>query len=119
MREFRRMDSERQREFAPRVSQRLVEIADELVALESETETVAPDSAIGRLSRIDAMQMQQMAVAQRQRLRDEEMRLREALQRIETGTFGRCQLCGQDIAIERLEYQPDAVVCIGCAKKKR
>lgn len=41
----------------------------------------------------------------------------EALQRIEDGTFGVCQECGQPIAKPRLLAIPYASTCINCARK--
>ena len=39
----------------------------------------------------------------------------EALHRIDTGTYGVCEGCGQPIAAERLEVRPFARRCIACA----
>jgi len=41
----------------------------------------------------------------------------EALTRIEQGTFGRCQECGQEIGTERLQALPYTPHCIDCARK--
>lgn len=35
-----------------------------------------------------------------------------ALDKIEKGTFGKCEVCGEDIAIERLRVYPSAKVCM-------
>jgi DnaK suppressor protein len=40
-----------------------------------------------------------------------------ALQRIEDGTFGTCETCGQPISAERLEAIPYATQCIDCRRK--
>jgi RNA polymerase-binding protein DksA len=40
-----------------------------------------------------------------------------ALARIEEGTFGTCQNCGQQIALERLEALPYAELCIDCKRR--
>ena len=40
-----------------------------------------------------------------------------ALQRIEDGTFGICESCGQPISEERLEAIPYATQCIDCRRK--
>lgn len=82
-------------------------------------EAIAPDKSIGRLSRLDSMQMQQMALAAKRRLESELLDLEEALRRIAAGKYGRCELCGNDIAAERLEYQPSAVCCVRCLEGKR
>ena len=42
-----------------------------------------------------------------------------ALKRIDAGSFGTCQSCGNPIALERLEALPWAADCIDCHSKKR
>ena len=43
--------------------------------------------------------------------------VQEALTRIEAGTFGRCQECGDPIAKQRLQALPYTKHCIQCARK--
>jgi DnaK suppressor protein len=43
--------------------------------------------------------------------------INDALARIEHGTFGRCENCGQEISRERLEALPYARYCTRCARK--
>ena len=43
--------------------------------------------------------------------------INDALDRIEQGTFGRCEECGQEISRERLEALPYARYCVLCAQK--
>jgi DnaK suppressor protein len=113
------MDPVAQARFRPLIAGRLAAIGRELEALKDETAVVSPDAAIGRLSRLDSMQAQQMALAGKHRLEEERARLIEAQHRIDTGTYGRCLLCGGDIAGERLEYQPDAVTCVPCLNRRK
>lgn len=40
----------------------------------------------------------------------------QALERIEDGTYGKCERCGQQIAEERLEAIPHATRCIDCQR---
>lgn len=108
---------DQQEPFRPMIMARILEIDQQLVTGRDETQAIAPDAAIGRISRLDSIQMQQMALAGKRRLQEERERLREALRRIDTGTYGRCLLCGEDISPERLEYQPDAVACVGCLQR--
>ncbi|VAW21458.1 hypothetical protein MNBD_ALPHA12-1867 [hydrothermal vent metagenome] len=71
----------------------------------------------GRLSRIDAMGQQAMAQAQ-QRQRDQHlMRIEQALKRIESGDFGFCGDCEEQIARKRLDIDPSAPLCIKCAAR--
>jgi DnaK suppressor protein len=43
--------------------------------------------------------------------------LDEAIRRVEAGTYGRCDTCGQPITAERLAARPAARTCIGCAAR--
>ena len=40
-----------------------------------------------------------------------------ALERIDKGTFGRCQECGKEIPRERLQALPYTPYCVACAQK--
>lgn len=55
------------------------------------------------------------------RIRDREHKLikkiKKALDRIEEGTFGICEACGDDISIERLKARPVTTECIECKTK--
>jgi DnaK suppressor protein len=52
------------------------------------------------------------------RIRDRERKLlskiEEALERIEDGTYGVCEECGEPIAVERLKARPVTTLCIDC-----
>ena len=73
--------------------------------------------SVGRLSRIDAMQQQAMAEAEARRRRSDIARIGAALARIEEGEFGWCLSCGEAIARKRLDIDPAASQCVGCAKR--
>ncbi len=55
------------------------------------------------------------------RIRDRESNLIHkitlALERLEDGTFGICELCEKDIGIERLRVRPVTTYCIKCKTK--
>jgi DnaK suppressor protein len=56
------------------------------------------------------------------RIRDREHKLikkiKKALDRIENGTFGVCDSCGEDISIKRLKARPVTTQCIDCKTKE-
>lgn len=55
------------------------------------------------------------------RIRDRErkliLKIKEALARIEDGTFGICEECGEEISEERLKARPVTTLCISCKTK--
>ncbi|HSG94746.1 MAG TPA: TraR/DksA C4-type zinc finger protein, partial [Afifellaceae bacterium] len=83
---------------------------------EDDRAAVALDQqAVGRLSRMDALQQQAMAqAAERARARDLQ-RIDAALRRIEDGEYGTCTDCGEAIAAKRLAVDPMASLCAACA----
>lgn len=56
------------------------------------------------------------------RIRDRERKLikkiQDAMQRMENGTFGVCEECGDDIGIARLKARPVTRLCINCKSKQ-
>jgi len=45
------------------------------------------------------------------------VKIKHALEKIEDGTFGECEECGEDIAEKRLMAKPDVVTCVFCQEK--
>jgi DnaK suppressor protein len=72
-------------------------------------------SRMGRLSRIDALQGQQMAQEIERRRQRRLVAIDGALQRIESGEFGNCFVCGRDIGAGRLAAYPATTRFIDCA----
>ena len=79
--------------------------------------TVELDQQVqGRLSRVDALQRQEMAKAIIERRRLEITKIDAALSRMDEGEFGFCLVCGDSIPEKRLDLDPTIAVCVGCAK---
>ena len=72
-------------------------------------------SRVGRLSRIDAMQQQEMAKASENQRAQQVTRIDAALARMDSGDFGYCLDCGEEIAHKRLAVDPSTPLCIDCA----
>ncbi|MBO9422470.1 TraR/DksA C4-type zinc finger protein [Labrenzia sp. R4_2] len=103
------------------VREKLVRLKAELESFSEISEdaraTVMLDQqAVGRLSRMDALQGQAMAQASERQRRADIQRIEAALKRLDDGDYGYCVDCGEDIAAKRLEVDPAAAFCIRCAK---
>ena len=70
--------------------------------------------SVGRLSRMDAIQMQSMDLAREERRRARMGQLDAALGRLAAGEYGYCLACGGGIAYKRLEADPAASRCVEC-----
>jgi DnaK suppressor protein len=74
-------------------------------------------TSVGRLSRMDAMQQQAMADAADRLTEFERQRIGVAFKRIDSGDYGCCVVCGEEIAEGRLRFDPSVLMCIFCAQE--
>ncbi|HAD88464.1 MAG: molecular chaperone DnaK [Rhodospirillaceae bacterium] len=100
--------------------ERLEGLIAELEAMDSLTEdsrkpVELDQTTQGRLSRMDALQVQAMQEATADRRRSEKMRAKAALERMDAGDFGYCVSCGEDIPKKRLDHDPTVPTCVDCA----
>lgn len=106
-------------ELLARFRERLEEARDTAIAVLGRTvDDVKPieasGSAIGRVTRIDAIQMQGMAQMSRAQLELRLEKVRNALAALDAGTYGTCRYCKGPIDLSRLEALPEAPFCLPC-----
>jgi len=104
------------------IRQKLLHLRTELQELEDTSkdtgEPVELDQArVGRLTRMDAMQAQQMALEAGRRRQQQVLKVEGALGRIESGDYGCCFLCGEEIDTRRLFVDPTNTRCMACAEQ--
>ncbi len=100
---------------------RLTARRDEIEALRSisaefRSAVELDQTSVGRVSRVEAMQAQQMALAQERTRESELARIAAALKRMDDGEYGYCIECGEAIAGKRLDFDPAIPTCIYCAR---
>jgi len=108
---------------APDLATLRAALVDRLDSLRAASETTADNrrpveldqTSVGRLSRMDAMQGQALAVATERRRHEEIRRIEAAILRIDEGEFGFCISCGEEIAAKRSSADPTVATCIACA----
>lgn len=99
------------------LSARLEELRTASAQTKDERAPVELDqTSVGRLSRIDSLQAQAMALAADKRRHDEMRRIESALERVEAGEYGYCVQCGEEIGEARLAADATVAACIKCAK---
>lgn len=72
-------------------------------------------TSVGRLSRMDAMQVQEMARQVNARRQARLRAIKAALQRVDEREYGYCLSCGRKIAAKRLAVDLITTRCIKCA----
>ena len=97
----------------------LIKEKDELKMLSLKTKdsrapVILDQQSVGRLSRMDAIQQQNMNLATETNRNNKISQIENTLKRIELGTFGICISCGEEISEKRLLIDPTVLKCIGC-----
>lgn len=107
----------------PDTAARLSEIRAELVREMARISTVDPGTVgigfgkrIGDGTNIAVDRMEQVRVHDLYRARVDDVD--RALARLADGTYGRCEVCGEEIPAARLEHLPSAVRCVRCATRE-
>ncbi|WP_369743045.1 TraR/DksA family transcriptional regulator [Pseudidiomarina sp. PP-1MA] len=109
------MDANQRKAFKKQLEEQKQQLLESEEANKDNTKPVKLDQqSIGRLSRMDAMQQQQMYQEQARRRKVHLQKIEGTLRRIESGEFGECFICGDDIGIKRLEFDPTQTRCIDC-----
>ena len=96
------------------------EISTQKHLIESFTETskpVAPDNAIGRLTRMEAISSQGISEASLNSSKVKLEQLEKALDKIDLPEFGVCIRCANSISEGRIMLMPESAVCVTCAEK--
>lgn len=103
------------------LKQQLEQLKEELqqsVSADAGAEKVELDqSRMGRLSRMDALQNQQISLDKQRRRQHHLKAVEGALRRLEQGQFGLCFICDEPISLARLRFEPTLTRCVDCAER--
>lgn len=79
------------------------------------TKPVAPDVAIGRISRMDAINNNSVATAALRQAEIKLKNLKRVLSTVGTKDFGICIKCHKPIPVGRILIRPESLLCVNCA----
>ena len=108
------MDHDTQRRYRAVLDAVAAELRGRLASDREARDPVSPDRAIGRVTRVEAMQAQQVSLAVHRRAQQRLQRVEHALKLISEDRYGACTTCGEDIDTARLDVSPDTFVCVPC-----
>jgi DnaK suppressor protein len=99
---------------------KLLDLKAELQDLEESSKTTVSEesaqTAVAGLSRKDAMQAHLMAQEPARRRQRQLGKIEGAIRRIESGDYGNCFICGEDIDAHRLSIDPTSTRCMKCVE---
>ncbi len=80
------------------------------------TKPVEPENAIGRISRMDAIQNKSVTEAALRKTREKLEKLEYALTKVDEDDFGICANCKQPIPLGRILIMPQSRTCVACSR---
>lgn len=87
---------------------------EEIAELEDLTKPIPPENAIGRISRMDAINNRSVNEAALRQKKEQLVNLQMALSNINSSGFGTCVRCGNEIPTGRLFVMPESTRCVKC-----
>ena len=103
-------------EIRQNILKEIKKVEERVVEYKELTRPVEPDVAIGRISRMDAINNKSVIEASLRQAEEKLRNLQRALSRVETLDFGICLKCGNQIPAGRILYRPESLTCVNCAK---
>jgi DnaK suppressor protein len=79
------------------------------------TKPVAPENAIGRISRMDAINNKSVIEAALRKAKEKLVKLKLALSKVDDNDFGLCIRCHKPIPLGRILIMPQARSCVACS----
>ncbi len=79
------------------------------------TKPIAPENAIGRISRMDAINNKSVTEAALRKSKDKLEKLKFALTKVEDDDFGLCFKCKKSIPLGRILIMPQSRTCVECS----
>jgi DnaK suppressor protein len=98
-----------------KLQQELDEVQKQLTALD---DALAEKPEYGMGKGDPGVTQWELDQAMHQRLEERAAAIQQALDRLDDGTYGRCERCGNRIHPDRLAVLPDTKICIKCAQEK-
>ena len=99
------------------VAKRISNLEKEIDELKELTKPIAPDCAIGRVSRMDAINNRSVSVAALAKKKEKLLALKSIINHIDDDNFGKCVSCGNEIPLGRILIIPESKKCMSCASR--
>lgn len=80
------------------------------------SQPISPDNAIGRVSRMDAINNRSVSQSALRQAEEKLRKLNYVLKKVGSDDFGVCVKCGQPIPLGRIMIKPESVHCVKCAR---
>ena len=111
------MTQEERQQIIEIINSDINKLTQKITELKEFTAPISPDDAIGRISRMDAINNKSITEASMRNLQTRLDQLQKISQVVNDKEFGLCIKCHKPIAFERLKIRPEIRLCAGCLQK--
>lgn len=112
---FHKMDNITNDEIRERILKEIAKTEQDIKEYKEMTKPVAPENAIGRLSRMDAINNKAVTEAAQRQAESKLDKLKYVLEKVGDEDFGVCKKCKQPIPLGRILLMPHSFYCVRCA----
>lgn len=102
-------------EIKERILQEIEKTKNQIEEYKELTKPISPDNAIGRVSRMDAINNRSVNEASLRQAEDKLKNLERVLKQAGTNDFCRCLKCRKQIPLGRILIRPESLYCVNCA----
>ena len=99
-----------------RIEEELIITSKKIEEYRELTKPISPENAIGRVSRMDAINNKSINDVALRKAELKYNNLKVALSKIEDSDFGLCRKCHQPIPLGRLLLMPQVITCVHCSR---
>ena len=110
------MNKEDKQEVKKRIQEELQKTQLAINDYKESTKPISPENAIGRISRMDAINNKSVVEAALRKANEKLSKLKLVLEKVDDSDFGLCIRCGNPIPIGRILLMPQSRLCVSCAQ---
>jgi DnaK suppressor protein len=99
-----------------KILKEILKTEKQITDYEELTKPIAPNDAIGRISRMDAINNRSVNEASLRQVKQKLGNLNRVLDCFGTSDFGVCIKCKQEIPLGRILIRPESLLCVNCAQ---
>ena len=99
------------------IEEKIIKLNNDIIKLIDLTQPISPDCAIGRISRMDAINNKSINEASLRQKKTQLKALQYALIHVDDADFGKCVNCSREIPLGRIILIPESKKCVICASR--
>ena len=110
------METEKREQLKDHIKKKIETVKKDIKSYQLNSQPVAPDNAIGRLTRMEAINSKSINEAALNKAKQTLTKMEHALMMIDSPDFGLCRECEEPIPLARLMIVPESDLCVQCAQ---